>query len=99
MDALKIIEPPGSINGRAFWTVQITPFTCTFMIVDVLLGHGAEGSRNYPAGIREDDIDASCVLANLLIKAVEIGHLGDIALDGGRMRAEQGGRRLRVRPW
>ena len=29
-EAFKMIEPPDPIRGRAFWTVQITPFTFTF---------------------------------------------------------------------
>src|SRR5258707_158726 len=33
---------------------------------------------------------------NLVVEAVEIGRLGDIALDGRRMRTEQGSRRFEL---
>src|SRR5258707_995699 len=64
------------------------------MMSEVLLPQAAVRGRNYPAGIRKTHADASRLIANLVIKAVEISRLGDVALHGRRARSENGGGRI-----
>ncbi len=64
------------------------------MIVDVLLRQAAQRGQYRPAGICENDVDTSHFTANLVVEAVEISRLSDIALDGRRTRTEQGSRRF-----
>jgi hypothetical protein len=49
------------------------------------------GAGNHSAGICEHDIDASYFIADLVVEAIEIGRLGDVALDGLGTRSKKGG--------
>ena len=57
----------------------------------MLLRQAAERGRNHHAGICENDVDTSHVTADLVVEAVEISRLGDVALDGLSTRSKKGG--------
>jgi hypothetical protein len=63
----------------------------------VLLRQAAERRESGGAGICENDIDASHLLLDLAVEAVEVGRLGDVALDGRRARSEKRGGRFEFR--
>jgi hypothetical protein len=63
----------------------------------VLLRQAAERRQRGGAGICENDIDASHLIVNPAVEAVEIGRLGDVALDWRRARSEKRGGRLEFR--
>src|SRR5258708_39389284 len=55
---------------------------------------GLPSGAAIPLPIRKNHVDASRLIANLVIKAVEISRLGDVALHGRRARSENGGGRI-----
>src|SRR5260370_1395999 len=61
------------------------------LILDVLLRQAAEWRLGDHAGICENDVDTSHFTADLAVEAVEIGRLGDVALDGLGTRSKKGG--------
>src|SRR5580698_3280160 len=84
-----MIEPPSFISGRAFCTVKKrAPDVAVECFVKMLFRYCAEGSKGAAPGIGDQDVNVSFLIFYLSIQTIEIGQIGDVALNAGDIAAD-----------
>jgi hypothetical protein len=77
------MEPPSFMIGKCFLHREIGPARIDVENLVEMLGRGGNGRHHlHDASIGDDYIDSLLLVGNRLIKAVEIGEICYVALDG-----------------
>ena len=80
-DELRMITPPSTISGSAFFTVNNRPFTLMSKSCRNAPGDSVERGEFGYSGIGEQDVDPAEFLFDLGVEPVEIGEFRHVALN------------------
>ena len=87
IEALRMMEAPSFISGKAFCTVKRSPLTLLLKVLSKCSSVMDEEQLS-AAGVGKENVDAAFLLLDRLVETIEIGQIGDIAAHRGHILAD-----------